>query len=460
MTHLLDRTEELPVVNPYARSRPRSRSRQPPTGPWGRRLRVLAGVDESLLDQVASERPRYTALGGVVLGTASIATFSMWMAVNEALGGFSVAYLLPALLWGVFILNLDRWLVSSAAGVNWAPRITLLLGRLVLAAFFGLIIAEPVVLRIFQTAIEQHVDDGRDASVRQLASTYIRCNPVPGTAAAGADQSGCAQFHLNLKSDPGGVNTQLAADQADISTLRETVDSESAEQNTLNAAVFAECAGSAGAGFSGEAGDGPLCDQRRAAANHYAATHPIAQQERQLATLNNEVDGLQGSLASQQNTFTAQRTALIQQKTDDLRSHQKRIGLLERFQALSDLTSSNAFLSAAKWALTLFFVMVDCLPVLGKLLGGISAYDRLVARETATAEQIFDATCQVREGSAQEDLRIKQMSAHLRMEKLKDKMNVDQLRHETELNQTLDDEIAALARQKEDEIRRHQGAMS
>jgi hypothetical protein len=52
------------------------------------------------------------------------------------------------------------------------------------------------------------------------------------------------------------------------------------------------------------------------------------------------------------------------------------------------------------------------------------------------------------------------MSSHLRMEKLKDQMNVDQLRHETELNQTLDDEIAALARQKEDEIRRHQGAMS
>jgi hypothetical protein len=50
-----------------------------------------------------------------------------------------------------------------------------------------------------------------------------------------------------------------------------------------------------------------------------------------------------------------------------------------------EVNGSYSFLCAAKWALTLFFIMVDCLPVLGKLLGGISAYDRLVARETGAA---------------------------------------------------------------------------
>ena len=456
MTQLLDRTEEIPVVNPFGRpARPPRRWR---AAPWGRRLRILAGVDESLLDKVPSERARYTALGGVVLGTASIATFSMWMAINEALGGFSLVLLLPALLWGVFILNLDRWLVSSAAGVSWGPRITLLLGRLLLAAFFGLIIAEPVVLRVFQTAIEQHVGDSRDASVRGLASTYIRCNPVPDSPAASADQSGCDQYRLNVKFDPGSVGTQLAADKATLSTLQQTVDGETAQQKVLSDAVFEECAGQAGAGFSGKSGDGPLCDQRKSAAAQFARTHPVAQQEQQLASLHNEVDGLQTSLTGQQNHFIAQRSALIQGKTDDLRSHQKQIGLLERFQALSDLTAQNSFLAGAKWALTLFFIMVDCLPVLGKLLGGITAYDRLVARETTTATTTFDAVCQGREGAAQEELRINQMSSHLRLEKLKDQMNVDQLRHETELDQTLDEEIEALARQKEDEIRRHQAA--
>ncbi|HEX5402707.1 MAG TPA: DUF4407 domain-containing protein [Pseudonocardiaceae bacterium] len=468
MTQLFDRTEEIPVVRSFDRTeeipvvrpfdRPARRPRRRRRAPWGRRLRVLAGIDEPLLDKVPSERARYTALGGVVLGTASIATFSMWMAINEALGGFSLLFLLPALLWGVFILNLDRWLVSSAAGVNWGPRITLLLGRLLLAAFFGLIIAEPVVLRVFQTAIEQHVGDSRDASVRDLASTYVRCNPVPDSPAAAADQSGCGQYRLNVKFDPGSVGTQLTADRTAISSLQATIDAETAQQKVLGDAVFAECAGQAGAGFSGKAGDGPLCDQRKSAAAQYAKTHPVAQQEQHLASLNSEADGLQTSLAGQQSRFVGQRSALIQTRTDEQRSHQKQIGLLERFQALSDLTAQNSFLGAAKWALTLFFIMVDCLPVLGKLLGGITAYDRLVARETTTATTAFDAVCQGREGAAQEELRINQMSSHLRLEKLKDQMNVEQLRHETKLNQTLDEEIESLARQREDEIRRHQAA--
>ncbi|WP_244204482.1 DUF4407 domain-containing protein, partial [Streptomyces africanus] len=77
-----------------------------------RRLRALTGVDEELLARVRYERSKYTALGGVVLGTSVIAAFSMWNFATEALGGVSFVALVPTVIWMLFVLNLDRWLVT------------------------------------------------------------------------------------------------------------------------------------------------------------------------------------------------------------------------------------------------------------------------------------------------------------------------------------------------------------
>ena len=64
----------------------------------GRWIRVLAGVDERLLDRVPQERARYTGLGGVVLGTATIAAFSMWFAVSQLLGFSHPLIVVPVLI--------------------------------------------------------------------------------------------------------------------------------------------------------------------------------------------------------------------------------------------------------------------------------------------------------------------------------------------------------------------------
>ena len=140
----------------------------------GRWIRVLAGVDERLLDRVPQERARYTGLGGVVLGTATIAAFSMWFAVSQLLGFSHPLIVVPVLVWFLFILNFDRWLVSGALGSGWRRRVPTLLMRIAMAFLFGVIIAEPIVLRVFQTAIEQHIRDGREHAVRELANRLER----------------------------------------------------------------------------------------------------------------------------------------------------------------------------------------------------------------------------------------------------------------------------------------------
>ena len=100
--------EQQPVAARASRKLP-----VPPPFNLGRRLRALAGVDEKLMAYVPQEKAWYTSLGGVVLGTATIAAFSMWFAITQALGVTSYWAIFAVIVWFFFILSVDRWLVSG-----------------------------------------------------------------------------------------------------------------------------------------------------------------------------------------------------------------------------------------------------------------------------------------------------------------------------------------------------------
>lgn len=415
----------------------------------GRRLRVLTGVDEKLLAEVPHDRTRYTALGGVVLGTAAIATFSMFMALTETLGQASVLLTVPVLLWGLFVLNLDRLLVTSATGTRWGRRLALLLPRLVLAGFFGVIVAEPLVLRVFQTAIEQHVEQQRLDELGALRTALIACNPVPGQDKATVDPAGpyCHDHRLDISVDPAGDAAQLTADQNQANTLRTTVDTETSQQTTLTNDANAECSGAAGPGFTGRVGYGRQCMDRWAAANQYAATHPIAQQQQQLADLQATIAKLSTQVSTDQAAYQKELNDQINQKVAERRSQQGNIGLLERFQALDELISTNGFLFAARWTVSIFFILVDCLPVLAKLIGGITSYDRLVDRASTSAERVFDVKTRQREDELLADAEIRRYRSDARVRKERIETDVDLIRHRNEMERRIDEQTDMLTEQ-------------
>src|SRR5262249_23062243 len=134
-----------------------SRAPRPRIG-LGVLLRRLAGVQEDTLDVVPGERARYTSMGGVVLGTAAIATISMGVAMYIVFvpRASPVVIVFPAVftaLWGLFILNLDRWLMSTVVERDGWTRVVRFLPRIILAVIFGVIIAEPLLLGVYNSAI-------------------------------------------------------------------------------------------------------------------------------------------------------------------------------------------------------------------------------------------------------------------------------------------------------------------
>jgi uncharacterized protein DUF4407 len=405
----------------------------------GRALRWLAGVDEKLLLWAPGDRAKYTALGGVVLGTATIAAFSMAMALSEVLGGFNPLILLPVLIWGVFIANLDRWLVSSSTGGRWGRRATLLLPRFVLAFMFGVVIAEPLVLRVFQTAIEQHITNERSDAVRDLESSLTNCNPEPNAnaaAKAAAETTRCDQYRLNLDATFAANQTDLTEKRKAAQSLQATINQDNKEQARRDTLAANECAGTGGPGTTGKAGRGPECKQREDEADQYRVSHNTAQHEAQLSTLQADITRLEGDLNSTQQTYEQRRTAAINAKIDELRASQGSIGLLERFRALDDLTGSNGFLNAATWAIRLFFIAIDCMPVLVKFLGGTTEYDRRVERRGQGTGKAYDEAIATTETFLVSDLRSRRRSSE-------QQAHVD----EVYLSVELDQEITALAEQ-------------
>jgi hypothetical protein len=416
----------------------------------GRWLRVLAGVDERLLDKVPSERARYTALGGVVLGTATIAAFSMSMALNEVLGGFHPFTVVLVLVWGLFVLNLDRWLVSSSAGSQWHRRAAIFLPRLLLAVFFGIVIAEPLVLRVFQTAIEEQVRTERQQELTDLASTLTRCNPPPTAPEpdrAAATSPDCADFRISFESTPWAAAAELAAKQRDAERLQETIQTQTEQQAMLDELARNECAGTAGPGLTGRPGRGAECLRREREADDYRRGHRTSETIEELRRLRGEIDQLQSDVNSAQTSYQSALDTEIDKQVAERRSHHGPIGLLERFQTLHDLVATNSFLTVASWLIRLLFIVVDCLPVLVKFFGGTTHYDRLVDQRLASAERVHRETVRTTELAITTNLEVEQHKVTSQAHQRRAEIDLETRRHEAGIDASISRATDALTEQ-------------
>lgn len=133
-------------------------------------LPVLGGADTEILKHVGSERNTFVAIGAVMLGTASVAALSMVFALYNAVLVVSdpstgqraqhqptinlIVSIIFGLLWGSFILVVDRALIKTMQGVHGLRQaFRYALPRLFLALIIGLVVSTPFTLQIFRSEI-------------------------------------------------------------------------------------------------------------------------------------------------------------------------------------------------------------------------------------------------------------------------------------------------------------------
>lgn len=394
------------------------------TSKLARRVRALTGVTEPLLDRIPTERARYTALACVMLCTASVSGISMFFALSEILGSASLWFVPFALFWAFLILTLDRWLVSSPANKHSLVRVQTLLMRLMIAVVLGFIIAEPLLLRVFQTAVVNQVITDRQAATNHGIGMYKECNPLPGASVpTGVD---CAAWTLSVSgADSAADEAQIDKLKTDIQGLTSALGTENATLQKFAAVVNEECNGVSGQGLTGRAGDGPACHDDQQHYEDYKNSQPFAQQNAELSNDENQLASLEKQDTGDTKDMATQLTRQINAWAAKQPSAQTPIGLIERFKALIELSKDSVVVNLGAWLLRIFFVLIDCLPVLAKFIGGLTPYDELARGDINTANNELQVEGRTRIDAAEIHRKVRLKWEQAQAAKLEQSYNAD-----------------------------------
>ena len=351
---------------------------EPSHGP-GRLLRAIAGVDESILDWVPEERARYARLGAIIMNTGLLAGLSLITALSHVVQAPLAAVLVTGLFWAFMVMSFDGWLIASTHGVLGAMKFWFFLPRIFVSVLLGAVIAEPLVLWAFAPAVNRDVESYRAQNLAAAVTEWTRCNPPTGTQPSGA---ACGEYILNI---PGGDSPEVAQQYlTGLKVQRQVVANRIASINATleqkDNLARDECNGDKGSGFSGIVGQGPNCDRDRAEADQFRRDSGLDQEQSALTSLDAQIVAANSHLQTVTDNYDSRVAQAIAQAKANQQKQQDSgpIGLLEQSAALGRLSAHSGFVLAAQWMLRLLLITLDCLPVLAKLIGGTTSYDRIV----------------------------------------------------------------------------------
>jgi Domain of unknown function (DUF4407) len=358
-----------------------------------RRLREflygVAGARPEILEQCPTERLKFESLGWAILITSGLATISMWFALTSAMGFNPIVSVVPALVWGVVIMGIDRWLVTSMPP-DGSRRFAIAAPRIVLAVLLGTLISTPFVLRIFQSEINAQI-----TVIKQQRASAFLAQQAHSQVAAQVTYWRNDVANLEKVIDSGGVVPLNPAADPEVQSLTKQRTAEVALEQKYYHQWQCQLYGGPGC----PAGNGPLA-QASEASYHQAAA--------QVQTLTTEIQARESQLSA---TDTASKQARLQQATSSLPAAERQLaaaqarettlqanfdakneatnGLLIRLQALSQLSNNDFTVSAARFLLFLLFLVIECLPVTVKLLQRPGNYEKIL--QVAAAREFADA---------------------------------------------------------------------
>jgi hypothetical protein len=356
---------------------------------------ALSGAHKDVLELVPSDRPRFESLGWAILITSCMAVISMWFALSSALGINGILTVPVALFWGLVIMGIDRWLVTSMP-VDGGRKFAMAVPRILLAILLGTLISTPLVLRIFQSEIDAQMAKMQQANydtflqqqqqsqVNKQVTTYSnelqQLNTVINSRGA---QTG------NNASDP-----ELVAYNNQLTQLEGQLNHWTALKSQYYTEYTCQLYGGANCPKKGAGPAYKLSHQ-----NYVNASNQVASYQAQIGHVQTGIQQRDQFLSSTSAASQTQRyqEALTQrpivqqeyntavQRRNQLQAsyyaqEQASHGILMRLEALSQLSTGNPTVSGARFLLFLLFLVIECLPVTVKLLQRPGQYEAAMQR--------------------------------------------------------------------------------
>jgi hypothetical protein len=359
---------------------------------------ALAGAHEEVLTLVPSERARFESLGWAILITSGVAAVSMWFALASAVGINGILALPIALAWGLVIMGIDRWLIVSMP-IDGRRKFAMAVPRLALALLLGTLISTPLVLRIFQSEI-----DAQMAKMQQVSyNTFLKQQQASDVTKQVTTYSGELKYLNNVIATHGAASANTASDpeltafNKQLTNLNGEVTHWTSLKNQYYSDYICQLYGGP---TCPKKGDGPAA--KASLKNYNAASAEVATLRGQVNHVQGEIQQRDAQLSSnsksdqqaryqqaltQQPVVKAEYDTALQRQNELQASffanNQAAHGILNRLEALSQLSSGNFTVTAARFLIFLLFLVIELLPVTVKLMQRPGLYEEALghARE-------------------------------------------------------------------------------
>jgi len=320
-----------------------------------------AGADTQILLQCPmADRVKYGGIGGIVFCTGLLAAFSggyafytIFSPKGDAVNldpidmASVIGSALFAIIWGLIILNMDRFIVSSTGKGDGTDAITRkefvqALPRIIIAIILGFAISSPLEVRILKTEINAELQNKQDD---YLMTLNIKTDSIT---------------NLQMKNK----KTDLSKVENEIKGIEQNFEKQRIEILDGRKRLEDEIAGRIG---SGKAGEGPAAKAQKENLNKQeielqdkkkAKESEITALKDRYIRINNEVD-----LLDKGRDEKYKKNQLIAHQLD---------GLMERIHI------SHAIGGVVPWLIFLVLLSIEAGPIFFKMMMNKGVYEYLV----------------------------------------------------------------------------------
>ena len=302
-------------------------------------LLVCSGGNIHILRKTPSEWNKFAGIGGIVLFTAIFATLSAGYAMFTIFENLWISAGF-AVLWGLMIFNLDRYIVSSIKKTGtWWNQILMAIPRLILATFLGIIISKPLELKIFEKEVNKQLN-----TIIQRNKTQLQ-----------------AEMNSRILQQSGPFETEKKQISAKIETYQKSYDSAAVElEKEILGKQSGLTSGKVGFGSNAER-KSELKEQRRQDLENYQK-----QIAPRLEYLDKEISKVYTNIETERN-----KTETFEDKFN---------GFAARLQALDELGKNTPIIGIAAAFIMGLFICLEISPVLVKLISAVGPYDYLLEK--------------------------------------------------------------------------------
>jgi len=298
-----------------------------------------SGANRAILKRTPTEINKYVGIGATIFFTGIFAAIAAGYALYTVFESY-ILVLPVALLWGLMIFNLDRFIVSTMKKKSAFYRdFAAATPRLILAVLIAIVIAKPLELKIFESEIEAEL-------VQMQQENYKK-------------QDDLVRSRYTLEIDTL---------KSEILALKSEIDTKSTERDRLVNEAIMEADGTGG---SMNKNLGPIYKTKRTAAD-------LVQVE-----LDELIDENGALIAAKQSSIDQ----LESQMKGDM-SALERItmsGFAARLEGLERAGQRSQAIYVASIFIMLLFIAIETAPVITKLILERSPYDFVLDKH----EQLF-----------------------------------------------------------------------